>query len=109
MQPQARECRYGFSEKKRITWKTYSNIFARTWDEIAAFWVTSPKGQSNIFCVVCSSCANKRRGQLFVCIFCGQINSTSIKMIKNSGCKCAYGPVCSVPEFSDPPFALDSG
>ena len=30
-------------------------------------------------------------------------------MIKNNGCKCADGPVCSVPEFSDPSFAVDSG
>ena len=30
-------------------------------------------------------------------------------MLKNNGCKCADGPVCSVPEFSDPSFAVASG
>ncbi len=95
--------------KKRTICKTCSSIIVRMGDEIAALWVASPEEQSSIFHVVCSSCTNKRRGQLFVCIFCGQINSRRDKMIKNNGCKCADGPVFSVLEFSDCSFAVDSG
>ena len=30
-------------------------------------------------------------------------------MIKNNGCKCPDGPVCSVPDVSDLSFAVASG
>ena len=30
-------------------------------------------------------------------------------MRKSNGCKCVVHPVCSVPEFLDPSFAVDSG
>ncbi len=47
---------------------------------------------SNSFHVMCTSCTNKCRGHLFICISCGCINNRSAKMIKQNGCKCSNAP-----------------
>ena len=83
--------------EKRITCKTCRNPLFRTSDEIVTLWVSLPDLQSHFFCVMCTSCTNKRRGQLFICISCGCMNSRSAKMLKHNGCTCfdALDPVCS--------------
>ena len=64
---------------KRITCKTCKNALFRTSDEVVILRVPAPDLQSHIFRVMCTSCTNKRRGQIFICISCGRINSRSAK------------------------------
>ncbi len=84
-------------QKERITSKTCRNALFRTSDEIVISQVSAPDQQNHIFHVMCTSCTNKQRGQFFICISCGRINSRSAKMIKQNRCKCWI--ILSVPQL----------
>ena len=78
--------------EKRRTCKTCGNMVFGTIDELVVSRVSISERQGSIFCVMCPNCSKKRRGQLFICISCGRVNSRSAKMILNNGCKCSGVP-----------------
>ena len=78
--------------EKRRTCKTCGNMVFGTIEELVVSHVSISERQGSIFCVMCPNCSKKRRGQLFICISCGRVNSRSAKMILNNGCKCSGVP-----------------